>query len=499
MKFLIALLCVIFVSGAAIAKPNVVVIMTDDQDDTGSMAYMPKTLRLIAEHGVTFKNSFVNFSLCAPSRVSFFTGQAAHNHGIRSNSPAKGGGWSIFKEGESNTLPVWLKAAGYRTALIGKYMNGYGHGAEAGASGPVPPGWDLWFAITGDKGDGKYFNYLINENGTIHSFGHQAADYSTDAFRDRAVKFIGDQSGTVTPFFMLVATKAPHGGGGGGKGVSTPAPRHTGLFAGIQPPDSPAFNEADMSDKPHWLRRLPNLDDTAKKRLQKRYQTEIESLQSVDDLVEATINALLKAGKLQDTIIVFTSDNGYIIGEHRLEGKIAVYEGSIKVPLMLTGPGIPENQTRGQLVNNLDVVATIEELAGVKPGLAPDGHSLTPLFADANAPWRSAILVEGGHANKDAVVAGGSWFGSLKEFLLGAYNMVWGKSGNPREFSAVRTSTRKYAESGDGFEELYDLTTDPYELQNKSGDSAYANDLAALRKIARDLASCAGKSCWISP
>jgi arylsulfatase A-like enzyme len=483
-----------------------VVVLTDDQDDTGSMAYMPKTLRLLAEHGVTFKNSFVNFSLCAPSRASFLTGQAAHNHGIRSNSREKGGGWDAFKQDESNTLAVWLKAAGYRTALIGKYMNGYGIDATSGMSKPAPPGWDRWFAITGTE-SADYFNYLINNDGTIRSFGHEPNDYSTDVLKNQAVKFISDQSGTTTPFFMLVATKAPHGGGeDGGKGVSTPAPRHAGQFANVQLPLTPAFNEEDVSDKPGWIRHLPILNAKDIERIRRGYESELESLQAVDDLVEAIVNALKSTNELDDTIIIFTSDNGFIKGEHRLQGKIAAYEGSIRVPLIIERPGIPENQVRSQLVNNLDVVATVEELTGVASGLVSDGRSLRPLFDDASAPWRSALLIEGGHAifegahsRKQPNVAFQSWLGGLKAFLLSAYTKFGGEKSSPKKFSTVRTSTRKYVESGDGFEELYDLTADPSELQNKDGDLAYQNDLAALRKIAQDLASCAGKSCWISP
>ncbi len=162
----------------------------------------------------------------------------------------------------------------------------------------------------------------------------------------------------------------------------------------------------------------------------------------------------------------------------------------------MTGPAIPENQTRNQLVNNLDVVATIEELAGVTPGRIPDGHSLAPLFESADSPWRSALLVEGGHA-KRSTVASGSWLDAREEFFSGADREHGARTQpNPKQFSAVRTMTRKYIESGDGFEELYDLTIDPYELDNKAHDPAYASDLAELRKTLQTLESCAGKSCW---
>ena len=178
---------------AALAKPNIVVILTDDQDDTGSMAYMPKVQATIASQGITFINSFVSFPTCSPSRASFFTGQAAHNHGIKSNSPDKGGGWDAFKKKEDTTLPVWLKQAGYKTALIGKYFNGYGDGENVGAPRTwKPPGWDLWFAFTGPT---KYYKYEINEDGVLKEYGRDPSDYSTDVLRDRAVGFIQKQSG----------------------------------------------------------------------------------------------------------------------------------------------------------------------------------------------------------------------------------------------------------------------------------------------------------------
>src|SRR5262245_47288716 len=252
---------------SAAAAPNIVVILTDDQEDTGSMAYMQR-VQALAQQGVTFKNSFVNFSLCAPSRSSFFTGQAAHNDGIESNKSSKGGGWDTFKQEEANDLPVWLKSAGYTTALIGKYENGYGAGkpprlASAaywsnalngwlGIGTPdkqhwVPPGWDLWYAFT----KVRYYDYSINENGKLLDFGHGPADYSTDVLKDRAVRFIKDQVRSDAPFFMLIATKAPHGQGDGGeKGAAIPSPTYAQTFADIKLPMTPAFDEVDVRDKP---------------------------------------------------------------------------------------------------------------------------------------------------------------------------------------------------------------------------------------------------------
>ena len=477
------LLCL---TASAMAAPNIVVVLTDDQEDTGSMAYMPK-VQALAEQGVTFKNSFVNFSLCSPSRASFLTGKAAHNTGIKANKPRKGGGWETFKRDEADTLPVWLKAAGYKTALIGKYENGYGKGKPPRFGGVhywaaavdgwlgigtpdkrlwVPQGWDLWYAFT----KVRYYDYSINENGKLIDFGHEAADYSTDVLKDRAQRFIKDQAGSSEPFFMLIATKAPHGQGDEGeREPAIPSPAYANAFADTKLPVTPAFDEEDMSDKPSGMAKTPRLSDAAKDQLEQSYRAELQSLQSVDDLVGGVIESLKGANKLDNTIIIYTSDNGFVFGEHRLAGKNSVYEASIRVPLVVKGPGIPARETRSQLVNNLDVVATIEQAAGLTPSVSPDGRSLMPILADGAAPWRSAILIEGGNDVEPP----------------------------QQRFSAVRTATRKYARHGDGFEELYDLVADPFELDNKAKDPSYASDAAMLRSLDDRLKSCAGASCWV--
>lgn len=443
MRFMLVALTVLLASNAAGASPNVIVILTDDQDDMGSMAYMPKVHSLIAEQGVTFANSFVNLPMCAPSRASFLTGQAAHNHGISNLPDEEGNSWQQFSERgkDGNTLPVWLKAAGYKTAFFGKYLNGYGDqaadsgGAQNGdAKAPMPNGWDLWYAFFGAV---DYYNYAINDNGKIVRFGNQAGDYSTDILKDRVLRFLEAQSRTAGPFFALVAPKAMHAREGkrGEKPPALPSPKYEHRFLDAKLPVDPAYEEA--------------------------YRAALQSLQSVDDLVETIVDALQGAGLLDDTIIVYTSDNGLLFGEHGIRGKNTAFDGAVRVPLVMRGPGIPANETRNQLVNNLDLVATIEQLAGITPGLAPDGRSLAPLFADANAPWRSVLLVE-----------------AKKEL-------------------AVRTATRKYVKRRNGSEQLYDLIADPGELANKARDPSYASDLARLRNLEEALKNCAGESCWI--
>jgi arylsulfatase A-like enzyme len=467
---------------ASLAAPNIVVIMTDDQDDTGSMAYMPKTLSLIAEHGITFKNSFVNLPLCGPSRASFLTGQAAHNHGIRANSPLDAGGWEAFKRKEANSLPVWLQAAGYKTALVGKYLNRYGqqdlYGAWLGWFGSlinvefkgttignprdwVPPGWNLWYAFSGTRP--RYYDYSINDNGTMLSFGRAPGDYSTDVLSARAVRFIQDQAASPAPFFLFVAPKSVHAEGARAK----PSPRYENVLSEVRLPQSPAFNEQDLQRK---AIKAPRVGNATKEELEKTYRAALRALQSVDDLVAAVVAALKDSGKLDNTVVIYTSDNGFLFGDHRLVGKTAAYEGSIKVPLLMRGPGIPEDQTRAQLVSNLDVTATIVDLAGAKPGVPLDGKSLVPLFAGAYAPWRSALLIE---------------------------SPVTSFEKRENRYAGVRTATKKYVRYEGGFEELFDLASDPDELENRAGDAANAGDLSGLRGIHDTLKSCAGPSCWV--
>jgi N-acetylglucosamine-6-sulfatase len=480
MRYLLALALLLASTAASFAAPNIVVVMTDDQA-TGSLRYMPKLQKLIAEQGITFDNSFVNLSLCAPSRVSFMTGEAAHNHGIKANSPLDKGGWESFKDREPDALPVWLQRAGYDTALVGKYLNRYGQQDTFGAllgwagntfgidvKGPkvgnprdwVPPGWDLWYAFTGSRV--RYFDYEINENGAILDFGSSPGDYSTDVLAGRAVRFIEDQQGTAKPFFMYVATKAAHAQGA----RAIPAPKYETAFADVPLPENSAFNERSLARK---RLKAPHLKQKRKDELTLAYRAALRSLQSVDDLVADIVGALERTGQLDHTVIIYTSDNGFLFGEHRLIGKSAAYEESIKVPLLMRGPGIPAGETRAQLVSNLDVVATIVDLAHAHPGVPLDGRSLVPLFGSAEVPWRGALLFE-----------------SPVNRFEPARN----------RYTGVRTPTRKYVKYDGGFEELFDLAADPHELSNEAANPVYAGDLATLRALEEKLKSCAGDGCW---
>ena len=247
-------LCAFPLSGIT-AAPNIVIIMTDDQDDMGSMSVMPKTRTLIGNEGLTFTNSFVDFSLCCPSRASFLTGQAGHNNGIEDNAPPDGG-YHKFQPNEGNTLPVWLQQAGYFTVHMGKYLNGYGNTASNNTH--VPPGWDLWHGMPDWYGAYAYNNYLINKNGVLQAYGNAVTDYKTDVQAQNAADFIASQQGSAQPFFLWLTPLAPHTGPADANGdlFAYPAPRHNGLLDTETLPTSPNLNEADTSDKPGFIKNV---------------------------------------------------------------------------------------------------------------------------------------------------------------------------------------------------------------------------------------------------
>ncbi len=456
------------------ALPNIVVIMADDMRADDLVA-MPNVKRLLADEGITFTNSFVNFSWCCPSRASFLTGQAAHNNGIIGNSDGTQGGAAKFQKQDSNTLPVWLQKAGYSTSMVGKYLNGYGNGTNA-SNIYVPPGWSDWQGMPDALGAYNYYGFAINHNGVIESFGTGAANYQTDVLGQRAANFItGTAAGK--PLFLWLTPLAPHVGGGGEDPAypegPAPAPRHKGTFASLALPTPPNFNEADISDKPQYLRELPQLSASDIAFITNTFRNRRESLLALDEAVAKIVASLEKAGRLDNTLIVFTSDNGWEQGEHRrTRGKQVVFEESIRVPLVVRGPGVPKGEVRSQLVNNLDLVATIVEMSRATAGRTQDGRSLTALFSNANVSWRTGLLVEGmdvGLATDDS-----------------------------KRFVAVRTQNYVYVDHTTGEKEFYDLANDPYQLSASQNNPAYASITSALSNTLSQLRTCSGASCWVT-
>jgi N-acetylglucosamine-6-sulfatase len=459
-------------------RPNVVVVMTDDQN-AASVAVMPRVNAELVAGGATFPDNFTNWPLCCPSRATLYTGQYARNHHVLGNAPPAGG---FTRLDDSNALPLWLKRAGYETVHIGKYLNGYGE--ESTDPAYVPPGWDEWVTPTGGTTQTVY-DYILNVNGNLVQRGHEVADFKQDVLTDYAVDAINRRA-PGGPFFLDLQYTAPHGGGPNpnpqppsncGGGAPKPAPRHADAFNSQPLPLGPSFNEADVTDKPAAIQALPGIDDTAFDNIQRKWRCRMEALQSVDDGIGRVLDALRAAGELDQTLIVFTSDNGFFHGEHRVPtGKNRVYEEAIRVPLVMRGPGVPAGVVANDLAINADLAPTILEAAGATPGRTVDGRSLLP-FAEhpARLHGRELLIQQGdGVDSEDEVITGG-------------------------RYDAIRTSRYIYVSHATGERELYDLEKDPDELVNQVANPAYDGAEAALSRRLAALRDCSGQSCRTKP
>ncbi len=449
-------------------QPNFVVIMTDDQNYQ-TTGFMPQVMDKLWHEGISFENSFVSQPLCGPSRATFFRGQFAHNHNVRVNLPP-GGGFDKFRSQglEESTIATWLQGSGYRTGLIGKYLNRYG---ESGWDTYVPPGWDHWFAVV-SCATGGYYGCTYNRDGDLFQYGDSDANYRTDLEAREALDFLDEATRDERPFFLLIAPFAPHQ-------PATPAPRHRREFEGLIAPRPPSFNEADVSDKPRYLQAFPLLDETQISNLDLLYRKQLRSQLAVDDLVEDVVDKLAALGILDSTYIIFTSDNGFHWGEHRLgPGKTRPYEEDIRVPLIIRGPGVPKGLSRTELVLNVDIAPTIADLAHTKIPSFVDGRSLRPFLApgvssEDRLDWREAVLIEQYNGNQPD------------------------NPDPPKIWHGIRTVTDKYIRWSNREIELYDLFLDPYELQN-IGTTTDPDFLVSLQKWFRALKDCAGETCRIA-
>jgi N-acetylglucosamine-6-sulfatase len=442
-------------------RPNVIVVMTDDQDN--NMLGMDTTSQLLAGQGTTFQNSYVSYPLCCPSRATFLTGQYAHNHGVIGSDPATG----YNALAHSNTLAVWLKRAGYRTGMIGKYLNGYG--INDGIPEPLgdarerPPGWSQWFGLTGGS-DQRRYQYKLNENGKVKFYGKGGRNYVTDVLGSKTAELIREWAPHPKPFFLWYNPTAPHGESGRPYGSTrdpTPALRHLGRYGVAQAPRTPNFDELDVTDKPDVIRNEPRLNAETIEDIDRRYRGRLESLLAVDEQVGRIVQLLKKAKDMSKTYIIFTSDNGMQMGAHRVVFKAYLYEESTRVPLIVRGPLFPPGAVREQLVSNIDLAPTIVELTGAQPSRLMDGISLVPLANNTAAGVGRDLLFESYVINAFGVRVGKY-----------AYNSYW-----------------------NGDEELYDLTADPYELRSMHASPGTAALRASLKARLEQLRNCAGASC----
>jgi N-acetylglucosamine-6-sulfatase len=425
------------VAEPALDGPNVVVIMTDDQE-VASLRAMEQTQRLLADEGMRFSRHYATFPLCCPSRASYLTGQYAHNHGVQSNRPPEGG-YPAFDD--SGTVAVALERAGYRTAWIGKFLNGYPSVAREHPE-DVPAGFDRWYGEL----TGRVYNWLVNDDGETQKIERSGTTYQTDVYAEKAAEFIEASAANEQAFFMTVATLAPHGEPTRKEYPDPrPARRHKGEFQFEPFPKVASFDERRVGDKPSFVRDEPRLNPFALAKLRDRYRARLASLLAVDDLVARIFATLESTGELDETYVMFTSDNGYLMGEHRMIGKTLLYEESVRVPLLLRGPGIRAGGVHGGATANVDLAPTIYDITGIRPLTEPDGVSLLPVARRGARGDRRWVLLEN---QRSAGVTDGRWV-----YL---------------EHEPDGIGMREY--------ELYDLRSDPRELRNLSlADAARAS------------------------
>jgi N-acetylglucosamine-6-sulfatase len=484
-------------SKAASSKPNIIMFTTDDQT-VRDLAAMPKTQALLGAQGANFLHSYVSMSLCCPSRITVQTGEYAHNHHVMGNTPPQGG-YGVFND--KNDLPVWLQRAGYRTIHIGKMPNGFG--TETNET-YVPPGWG---PFNGGAGRGEfyafikpasaYFGFDLDENGVLSQYPPDA--YQTDVYADLAVDRIDAHftNHANDPLYMQVQFFAPHD-------PADPAPRHVGAFATTPLPIDKSFNEKNVKDKPGWIRKISRFGPGLIAKIQTRYQHRLETLLSVDDAVERIVNELNDKGALANTYIIFTSDNGFMQGQHRLhQGKFAPYEPSIQVPLLMRGPGIPPGAQPRALVWNGDITATILKIADAQADLTQDGRSLLPYARDPNLRSTRPILIETGPpgATNEPGTPVSAASGRRAHFGTYVKNLDQDRTAQiaraivaPR-YRAIRTGRYLLVKYSDGSRELYDLKSDPLELKSKYKDSRYFPVRKYLLKKLKGLVLCEGAAC----
>jgi N-acetylglucosamine-6-sulfatase len=465
-------LAALLAPAAAQAKPNIVFIMTDDQ--TVASTSVQRNVSLIQGQGTTFTQTISSYPLCCPSRATYLSGQYSHNHGVIHNA-GPFGGYTRFDN--SNSLPLWLQAAGYRTMHVGRYLNGYG--VQNPNLAEVPPGWTDWVSGVGEQ----VFNFerwQTNENGQI--FNRPGADhpgeYQTDFYGRRAAELIDQAAPSTQPFFLSLTFPAPHSGFPIEPDDPTllptpvPAPRHRNYFADRPLPRPPNFDEVDVSRKPQIVADRPRLSPEWIAAIQENYQQELEALLSVDDAVGSVLNALERSGELDDTLLIYTSDNGFFHGEHRLPSeKILPYEESARIPLIMRGPGVPAGRKLGNLVSNIDWAPTIVDAADATPQRLLDGSSLFGVMEDPTRETGREIVLENGV----------------------------GANGVPM-FRALRNQRYIWIDhKTSGEYELYDLAKDPYQLRNLEDLDSYAPIRSALVKRLHRLQSCRGaRACGAS-
>ena len=444
--------------------PNIVVVLVDDfsldlmTTQNGVLAASMPNLARMQKEGVTFTKYFVTDSLCCPSRTSIFTGLLPHNSGVYTNSPPDGGLEAFMAQGDdAKTFAVALHMQFYQTAMMGKYLNGY----QPDKNG-VPQGWSDW-AVAGNGYPN--FNYVLNQNGALTT----SPLHLTDQLSALGQDFI--KQAAAGPFFLEIATFSPHA-------PYTPPARYADAFPDLTYPKTPAYGARPDANAPTWLKAIPALDQKTMGKIDEIYRNRVRSDKGVDDMIGAVRQTLADLGLSATTYVIFTSDNGYHMGEYSLRpGKMTPFDTDIRVPLVVVGPGIAAGGTVDAITMNIDFYPTFTELAGLPANANVDGRSLVALLHGKPGPWRNIAVVEHKNTAPDPE----------NPDLPGA------KAGNPPTYVALRMADALYVEYLDGSGEVgyYDMTTDPDQLHNIAHTLTPAR-LAALHGAAVANHTCAG-------
>jgi N-acetylglucosamine-6-sulfatase len=481
-------------------RPNVVVVMADDMRED-ELRFMPQTRRLLEDEGLRFTNAFAPHPLCCPARASFLTGRYTHRHGVWANRPPYG--FSAFDD--TSTLATALSEAGYRTGFVGKYLNGYGTGRPPDGSAEdslryVPPGWDEWRgAVTGPTGWDhpeaggvyRYFDTTLSVNGRLRG---RPGRYSTTMLGDETLDVLTALSAAPRPFFVWSSFVAPHSGfpverddprvvdraDGRSAPVGTPArPRHVrGLYEHLV---VESRGDKTVQDKPFFIARRPPLGQAEREAISAVAQQRAEALHVLDQQVVRIVERLAELNELDDTLVVFVSDNGVLLGEQRVvTAKNLVYDPAIRVPVLLRGPGLAAGSRRDDPFLLIDLVPTLLGVAGAPAWLTTEGVDV--LGPAASRDWDRPILLETGPQAR------------------------WGRTGpgllsrpagpSPLRFTqAVRTSRYLYVEHASRERELYDVLADPGEHRNLLGRPGTDRVLVQLADLLERLRTCSGESC----
>ena len=450
---------------AARVAPNIVMILVDDMA-LSDLANMPNVKALLGDGGTTFDRAISPYPLCCPARATILTGRYSHNHGVQGNLLPLGG---FPRFNDKHALPVWLQNSGYRTMMVGKYLNLYDTRPRY-----VPPGWDSWGGLAR-----RVYNYLdwkVNRNGRVSA---PANRYQTTALTNMAVGRIRSAAPKLKPFFLWASYMAPHTGSPHEaddvvRFSPYVEPRFQGSFDGVRPERGPSFNEDDVSDKPANLRDNPPVDV---QEMNDHWQQRQEALMSVDEGVGKIVSQLRASRELARTVIAFTSDNGFLLGEHRLLGKVLPYEESIRVPLLIRGPGFPAGLHVQQQASLADLVPTFLKTARGRATRSVDGAALQNLAANPRIWAGRPIVVEASPAPR--------------ELAAGAP-----MDRRNRSYVGIRTAANQlYVRYATGEREYYDMRTDPWQVRNLYGTPSAQAEIDRLDRLLKRYQNCSGVSC----